>query len=125
MNETMKYRSSTALTALLLSSFAFTATVAKDQSKKSNIQLTNIATTTRNVASTDASFAVNRIDVQPYIVGGHEAVAGNQPWMVACYFDSGGDLQYVCGGTLVAPNIVLSAAHCADYIDVVKIGVYV
>ncbi len=50
----------------------------------------------------------------PTIVGGHEAEPGAWPWQVAL-IDTGGhpyDDQY-CGGSLINPNWVVTAAHCA------------
>ncbi|XP_052794352.1 chymotrypsinogen A-like isoform X2 [Mya arenaria] len=43
------------------------------------------------------------------IVGGNEAVEGEWPWQVA-FLDAAGD--YFCGGTLITPEFVLTAAHC-------------
>lgn len=43
---------------------------------------------------------------QERIVGGEKSEPGEFPY----YVDMGG-----CGGSLIAPNIVLSAAHCGDY----------
>ena len=51
----------------------------------------------------------------PTIVGGHEAEPGAWPWQVAL-IDTGGhpyDDQY-CGGSLINPDWVVTAAHCAD-----------
>ena len=50
----------------------------------------------------------------PTIVGGHEAEPGAWPWQVAL-INTGGhpyDDLY-CGGSLINPNWVVTAAHCA------------
>ncbi|XP_030630913.1 serine protease 33 [Chanos chanos] len=46
------------------------------------------------------------------IVGGHDAAEGAWPWQVDIQSYSGGAPRHVCGGTLIAPDWVLSAAHC-------------
>ena len=43
------------------------------------------------------------------IVGGVSAVEGTWPWQVAL-LDQDGDI--FCGGVLITPNFVLTAAHC-------------
>ncbi len=47
---------------------------------------------------------------EPYIVGGQTTSTAEHPWMVALT-TSAGDVAY-CGGALVAPDRVLTAAHC-------------
>src|SRR5579871_2205345 len=47
----------------------------------------------------------------PDIVGGAPAPAGTFPWLAFVVDDEGS--QYgLCSGTVVAPNVVLTAAHC-------------
>jgi secreted trypsin-like serine protease len=50
------------------------------------------------------------IPTQPRIVGGRVAKPGAWPWQAAILFD--GDASVGCGGSLIAPEWILSAAHC-------------
>ena len=63
--------------------------------------------------------------IDPRIVGG-KPVNGNDkyPFMAILYELIGNNKQFRCGGTLIGSNVVLSAAHCFDYIDYVEIGRY-
>ncbi|XP_021045350.1 kallikrein 1-related peptidase b22-like isoform X2 [Mus pahari] len=48
--------------------------------------------------------------VQSRVVGGYNCEKNSQPWHVAVYrYD-----EYLCGGVLIDPNWVLTAAHCYD-----------
>jgi secreted trypsin-like serine protease len=50
----------------------------------------------------------------PSIIGGEPASFANWPWQVAilnAYTADSYEAQF-CGGTLIAPNVVLTAAHC-------------
>lgn len=63
----------------------------------------------------DESDASNQ---SPFIIGGSETTISVAPWMVQlAYYDSTTDEGYFCGGTLVAPNKVLTAAHCLSGLD--------
>jgi hypothetical protein len=50
------------------------------------------------------------------IVGGEETTIGEWPWQVAITDNPVGDASETqfCGGSLVAPNVVITAAHCVD-----------
>ncbi|KAM5236236.1 kallikrein-1 [Ctenodactylus gundi] len=48
--------------------------------------------------------------IQSRIIGGQECVKNSQPWQVALYRYS----DFQCGGVLVDPMWVLTAAHCAN-----------
>ena len=52
--------------------------------------------------------------VTPRIVGGRPAQRNEYPWMVALFYSDCNpiDCQF-CGGALVRPNWVITAAHCA------------
>jgi secreted trypsin-like serine protease len=43
------------------------------------------------------------------IIGGSVATAGQFPYQVGIFLDGTG----FCGGSLIAPDVVLTAAHCA------------
>eukprot|EP00816_Leptocylindrus_hargravesii_P010898 CAMPEP_0196815108 /NCGR_PEP_ID=MMETSP1362-20130617/47853_1 /TAXON_ID=163516 /ORGANISM="Leptocylindrus danicus, Strain CCMP1856" /LENGTH=298 /DNA_ID=CAMNT_0042191959 /DNA_START=89 /DNA_END=982 /DNA_ORIENTATION=+ len=55
----------------------------------------------------------------PRIAGGSDAELGAYPHMVAALYRR---KYFFCGGTLVASNVVLLAAHCSNAIDRVLIG---
>ena len=47
------------------------------------------------------------------VIGGHDAVKNRYPYYVALQT---ADNNTECGGTLIAPDVVLTAAHCAKYV---------
>lgn len=52
------------------------------------------------------------------IIGGDEADPSTYPYftslLIAAEEEDGNDREWVCGGTLIAPRVVLGAAHCTD-----------
>ncbi|CAH1772368.1 unnamed protein product [Owenia fusiformis] len=48
------------------------------------------------------------LKIEQFIFGGEEAALGRWPWQVSIQFDT----AHVCGGSLIGPYHVLTAAHC-------------
>jgi len=46
------------------------------------------------------------------IVGGAEALKGAWPWQVSLVKTIANQYHHTCGGTLISPQWILTAAHC-------------
>lgn len=55
------------------------------------------------------------------IVGGYPATRDRYPYVATLVTNDG---RLVCGGTLISPTFVLSAAHCSGYASKVYVGRY-
>ena len=67
------------------------------------------------------------LDAMPRIVGGEETTIGQWPWQVAItanpgIFSGNGFERHLCGGSLVTPRLVVTAAHC--FFDSLESSVY-
>jgi hypothetical protein len=55
------------------------------------------------------------LDFEFHIISGQKAGLGEFPYQVALgYRDLGSEINFRCGGSLIAEDIVISAAHCAN-----------
>ena len=58
---------------------------------------------------------------QPRIIGGQSTVRDRYPYTTSL-IDTSSTNRHVCGGSLIAPDIVLTAGHCSGAFDSVQIG---
>ena len=76
-----------------------------------------IKSTSENTAKF-SSIHIVKFNNKARIINGHTSTKGRYPYIVSLTYMG----NHVCGGTLIAPDIVLSAAHCAKSFDGVLIG---
>jgi secreted trypsin-like serine protease len=53
-------------------------------------------------------------DAHTSVVGGTSAEAGEYPWQIALLKKQGNSLYFICGGTLIGVQRVVTAAHCTS-----------
>src|SRR5688572_24930314 len=58
--------------------------------------------------------------VESEIVGGTPVAPQDAPFVAALFQDFGGEFFQLCGGTFIAEDIVLTAAHCT--VDIVAVS---
>lgn len=57
---------------------------------------------------------LDALRIDPRIVGGFPVQIANHPWQVALVRGLASDRLQFCGGALIAPDLVVTAAHCID-----------
>ncbi|PRY59711.1 serine protease [Glycomyces artemisiae] len=64
-------------------------------------------------------------DFEAQVVGGGPAAEGQYPWLVSIGDELPGEpaAEHFCGGSVIAPNVVLTAAHCVEEKNAVDITV--
>ena len=91
------------------------------------VQLRVLSRNLQAVGSDSARLAGNdlRSLIRPKIVGGTPAGATDNPFQVALLFKSNSNNQAAqfCGGSLVRPNFVVTAAHCSDFVQANQVQV--
>ena len=49
------------------------------------------------------------------IVNGEDAVRGAHPHQVSLQYQQQSEYFHICGGSIIAHDVVLTAAHCVDW----------
>lgn len=72
-----------------------------------------LVATLTGVATVSPAWASSRARAAGRVIGGAQAAQGQFPFMAfIAFFDSRGKLVFICSGTLVSSNVVLTAGHC-------------
>jgi len=71
----------------------------------------------RSHASHRRAVASRRAVARPAIIGGHPAAAGSFPSLAFIADKRSAREVALCSGTVVAPNLVLTAGHCAENLE--------
>lgn len=74
------------------------------------LTLLTVALLPAEVYANAASAAIAGPGIKPQVVGGTETVPNSRPYQVALLMNG----RQGCGGTLISPDWVLTAAHCLD-----------
>lgn len=61
-----------------------------------------------------AAPSVGGASIVPYIIGGQEALISQFPWQVFVLLEAEGSV-FSCGGSIIDPTHILTAAHCVDH----------
>ncbi|KAL7541540.1 hypothetical protein ACHAXR_011698 [Thalassiosira sp. AJA248-18] len=78
--------------------------------------------TTTNSGGTSSSSTTNPLPIQPRIIGGSPTPTNRFPYAASLLNTE--TLTHVCGGTLIAPDIVLTAGHCSTFFESVQVGLH-
>jgi secreted trypsin-like serine protease len=62
------------------------------------------------------------ISIQPRIINGLPTSPNRYPYVSSLLQTS--EMKHMCGGTLIAPDIILTAGHCSGFFDSIQVGKY-
>ncbi|MFI9249681.1 trypsin-like serine protease [Streptomyces sp. NPDC053069] len=126
-----------AVTAALMTASAGAATALPKPSGSPVVSQPSQATLEKRIAGAEATDSPatsgsSPSAMSPGIVGGNETTISSAPWMAQLwYFDDKGttdtsdDVGFFCGGSVVAPTKILTAAHCVKGYSWSKYGTVV
>ena len=101
----------------------------KSESDKSGIffpnfsNLVNLITTeseeksrelTKKIQQPSFCGQVHSKSTQSRIVGGKEAIVGQFPWLAQIWLNKGATDKFICGGSLITDDVLVTAAHCIE-----------
>ncbi|AKJ10784.1 serine protease [Streptomyces incarnatus] len=96
----------------------------KDFKKAAKTKDTKGTTSSSSSSSSSSATASGSGTVSPMIIGGTGTSISSAPWMAQLWYyddkgtsDTGDDLGFFCGGAVVAPTKILTAAHCVKGYD--------
>ena len=87
----------------------------------SSLEMRKLHQTPRNLRSKSNGYRKGTMLPKPIIIGGKDSEKGRYKYVVSL-INSGG--FHVCGGSLIARDLILTAAHCNGYFVKVQIGRY-
>ncbi|MEV6837949.1 trypsin-like serine protease [Streptomyces sp. NPDC051133] len=104
-----------AVAAALVTTSAGAATAQPKPTARPALDQPSQATLEKRIASAAGTSAPTTSSspsaVSPKIIGGNETTISSAPWMAQLWYDNGSD-SFFCGGSVIAPTKILTAAHC-------------